>query len=109
MFLSNMGITAAKKHMTDLDPDKICKHNKRMEDLKSMKRDYFPSNQSGNDPPASSVSCSEIILQSRYQSFVQSELKTILDEVWQCQTLWVLNIVHAHHPLNIAGNKSDLF
>ena len=41
----------------------------------------FTSNQSDNEPPASSVSCDETILQSSNQSFVQSELKTIPDKV----------------------------
>ena len=43
IFLSNMGIATAKKHMTDPKPDKKCKHNKRMEDLRSMKRDQVMS------------------------------------------------------------------
>ena len=104
-----MGIAAAKKHMTDPKTDKKCKHNKRMEDLRGMKRDCFASKQSDNEPPASSVSCSETILQSSNQSFAQSELKTISDEVWQSQTLWALNVVHTHQTLNSAGNKGDLF
>ena len=104
-----MGIAAAKKHMTDPKPDKKCKHNKRMEDLRSMKRDCFASKQSDNEPPTSSVSCSETILQSSNQSFAQSELKAISDEIWQSQTLWALNVVHTHQSLNSAGNKGDLF
>ena len=72
-----------------------------------MKRDCFASKQSDNEPPTSSVSCSETILQSSNQSFAQSELKTISDEV--SQTLWALNVVYTHQFLNSAGNKGDLF
>ena len=50
-----------------------------MEDLKSMKRDLSASNKPDNDSPALSVSCSETILQSGNQSFVQWELKAIPD------------------------------
>lgn len=87
MFLSNMEIATSKKHMPDPNPDKYCKPNTRMEDLKSVKGGFFGSTQSDNEPPTSSVSCSETVVQSSNKSLVQSELKTIPDEVWQSHTL----------------------
>ena len=87
MFLSNMEIATSKKHMTDPNPDKYCKPNTRMEDLKSVKGGFFGSTQSDNEPPTSSVACSETVVQSSNKSLVQSELKTIPDEVWQSHTL----------------------
>ena len=74
-------VSPPKKHMEDTKPDKKIQAQQRIEKLNSMEWGCFTSNQSDNEPPASSVPCGETVLQSSNESFVQSELKTIPGEV----------------------------
>ena len=56
--LSNMAIGALKKHITDQVPGKLNKHNKRMKELQSVRRDMFvPAEKNAVEPNHLSASC----------------------------------------------------
>ena len=104
--LSNMGIGAPKKHMTD-SKGKRCKHNIKMASLKSIRQDCFQP----KEEQFSTQSTSENLVQASSQSLdpTSSQYSTTFSEISITKTklrldtsppelvknliLWALNVV----------------
>lgn len=130
--LSNMGIGAVKKHMTD-PKGKECKHNLKMKSLKGIRQDCFQpkdSNKSSSQCPingqpsievspqsvstpvsfsVSKTSTESSVTKSKSSKPCQSRLDTAPPEVVKSMILWALNVVRNHYSMRSAGGIGDLF
>lgn len=121
--LSNMGIGAVKSHMKDPSPDKLCKHNKKIKELRGVRKYCFVTStvsSNGNSfsdiaqqsLPSSSAEANVAPMSKTSQSstsVVQSVIKTKSKEVVKSEILWAFYVVYKHHCLSSSGGMSELF
>ena len=119
--LSNMGVTAPRSHMKDNTKNgitKVCKHNQRMKQLSSLKKDCFVKQQAEQASTSTSQEADDVVevippknaeLSKAGQPTILMYLTNAPPEVVQAWTFWCLHVVYKHRSYNSAGCQGDLF
>ena len=127
MSLSNMGVGALKKHITDPPNGKRYKHNLKMDSVKGIRQDCFEQSKPPSSPlPANTPSSTQIstsvltqassssqsstfqeISVTKPRNETQSRLNNSPPEVISL-ILWALNVVNNHYSLRSAGGNGEL-
>ena len=124
--LSNMGVTAPRSHLKNTKDKngnvKLCKHNPKVKDINTTKKDCVPQSASSEsttelsqspivDSPVSQSATAEAP-QASSSSLTEVKtwyLSTAPPDVLKAWILWCLDVVYSHRSYHSAGGQGELF